>query len=88
MKLKIPAKTIEVCDVCQRENSSWLTDCTVCVKKYCLLCRAIIAGCVHEVDICKRCGDLDEVREVVDKFVKPLLKVLDERSKALKRIKL
>jgi UDP-2,3-diacylglucosamine pyrophosphatase LpxH len=84
MKIKIPAKTVEACDVCKRE-SSWLTKCKVCARDYCHTCEAIICGCVHQPDICKECADKEKVRAVVEKFVKPISALLKKRDTAMRR---
>lgn len=86
MKIKIPSKTVDACDICGRE-SSFLTKCVVCGKDYCNTCEAIICGCIHHPDLCKECRRCPEVEGVVDRFVKPLLAILHRRNKALRSLR-
>jgi hypothetical protein len=85
MKKKVPAKTVDVCDVCHRE-SGFIETCIVCGGEYCISCRAIMCGCVHEVDACLDCGKLPIVQDVVERYVPRLMKVLNLREEALKRL--
>lgn len=88
MKKRIPGKIIEVCDICERETAGCvLVRCIVCRKQYCITCEAIMVGCVHKPELCRECGRLDKVKAVIDRFVKPLLAVLDRRDKALARLR-
>jgi hypothetical protein len=82
MKAMIPAKEVELCDVCEREETYFNT-CLFCGARYCITCEAIIAGCIHKVRVCRKCGDLDEVKVIVDHFVPGLLRILDARDNAL-----
>lgn len=87
MKIKVPSKTVEVCDVCSREVSGCLlTRCLVCTREFCYICRGIICGCIHEVDVCKNCDDDERVRGVVSKFAKPLSQILKKRDAALSKL--
>lgn len=83
MKKEIPSRIIEVCDICNREEKI-LYKCIVCGKDYCMLCEAIIAGCIHKVTICKNCSKDEYVKEVISKYAKMLSFVLDDRDKELK----
>jgi len=88
MKIKIPAKTVDACDICERPSSIGLLDtCVVCRRKYCHTCEAIMAGCIHQPDVCKTCGALPKARETVERFAYPLLDVLKQRDKALSKLK-
>lgn len=88
MKIKIPARTVEACDICSNEKpSSLLTKCLVCGKVYCHMCEAIICGCIHQPDVCKTCGAFDSVRAIVNRFVNPLQALLLKRDAALRRVR-
>ena len=64
MKITRPATEIELCDVCRREDGV-LATCPACGSRYCWTCRAIIAGCIHTVDVCEKCGHREDVLNVV-----------------------
>lgn len=88
MKLKIPATTVEACDICgQAKGGGLLTRCVVCRKEYCYTCEAIMCGCIHQPEICKPCGENAKVRAVVDRFTKPLMDILRKRDAAMRRHK-
>lgn len=82
MKIKVPAKVVEVCDICTRQ-APFFTVCVVCQKRYCSTCEAIIGGCVHQPEVCKKCAEDELVTAAVKRFVKPLVDILDRRDKAL-----
>lgn len=92
MKIKIPAKVVEACDICKRDCSFIpLEKCMVCDADYCHTCEAIICGCIHQPNVCKVCANSDSkrgqrVRAVIEKFTTPLLAVLKKRDTALRRI--
>lgn len=83
MKVKVPAKTIEVCDVCHRE-ARYFDACLFCGKKYCITCRGIIYGCIHEIDVCRDCDKNEVVLMVAKKFVPRIRKVLLARDDAIR----
>ena len=84
MKIKVPSKTVEACDICERPvGGGLLTKCVVCGKEYCSTCEAIMCGCIHQPDVCKKCADHDAVKATVDKFAGPLMAVLKQRNAAL-----
>ncbi len=88
MKITIPQKQVEACDICERPvGGSMLTTCVVCGKEYCHLCEAIVAGCVHQPDVCKRCAESDSVRATVHRFSPKISRVLKARDRALRRAK-
>lgn len=87
MKIKIPSKTVEACDLCRRETVC-LNKCVVCGRDYCHTCEAIIMGCVHRVNACKECADDcvstgEKIRALVRDFATPLDALLKKRDKAL-----
>lgn len=86
MKIKLAAKTVEACDICERQYAgSLLTKCIICKKEYCHCCEAIMCGCIHQPQICKKCGDNEKVRATVDRFADPIVAVLRKRDTALRR---
>ena len=84
MKIKVPTKEIEVCDICQRETGT-LTKCVRCGVDYCHICEAILWGCIHRPDLCRKCADIDSVVAVIKKYTQPLRTVLRARDAALRR---
>ena len=86
MKIKIPAKTVEACDICgDPKGGGLLTKCVICGKEYCYTCEAIMCGCIHQPQICKKCGDNEKVKATVDRFAKPIMAVLRKRDTAMRR---
>ena len=90
MKIKIPSKTVDACDVCKRETIC-LTQCMICGRDYCHTCEAVIMACVHQPEVCKNCADSatvtgEKVRSIVFDFAKPLVYLLKKRHAALGRI--
>lgn len=86
MKIKVPAKTVEACDICERQSvGCLLTKCVVCSKNFCHTCEAIMAGCIHQPHLCRRCGKIESVRNIVNKFAPKLLSVLDRRDEELRK---
>lgn len=84
MKIKRPEVEIEVCDNCHRD--SYLQDCKVCNKKYCLMCEAVVTGCIHKMQICRPCGDRPEVLGISELFAPRIKAILLERNEALTKI--
>lgn len=87
MKIKIPSKEVEACDVCRRPDT-YLQTCTSCGGRFCLTCDAVIAGCVHGPTICRRCSENPRVLEVVMKYVPALVEVLKKREKELAKLRI
>lgn len=81
MKVKVPEKEIEVCDCCGR--TGYLKECLVCGGSYCLMCEGLICGCVVSVDICKKCKDRQDVRAIIDKNARPLMRIKNKRDNEL-----
>lgn len=75
---------MEVCDTCGRDG--YLSTCVACKGRYCLTCEAIIIGCVHTLDVCKKCGDTPAVRAISEKYVPKLVALLKARDKDLTRL--
>lgn len=78
---KVPEKEVEVCDLCGRDG--YLMTCKSCKGRYCLICEAIIAGCVHKLDVCRACGNKPEVLAISKKYVPQLVAVLKSRDAEL-----
>ena len=86
MKIKVPSKTVEVCDRCRGERSAGLlTKCVACGREYCGTCEAIICGCIHQPDICQDCGETEEVRAVVMRYAPRLRAMLKQRDAAMRK---
>lgn len=86
MKIKVPAKTVEACDICQRQvGGGLLSKCVVCGKEYCHICEAIMCGCIHQPKICEHCGANEKVKSVVQRFAKPILTLILKRDTAMRR---
>ena len=83
MRKRVPAKTVTVCDVCHREDG-YLTECIVCGKEYCLLCKCCIPGCMMAPDVCKECDDREDVQKVCAKHAPKFGKVLKRRDDELR----
>ena len=87
MKVKVPSKTVEVCDRCKRaRDGGLLTVCVMCGREYCYACEAIMCGCVHQPDLCRDCGETDAAKAVVEKYAKRLARIVRQRVDALKAI--
>jgi hypothetical protein len=87
MKKRIPAQVIELCDVCGTKPGCSMDKCVVCGRDYCLICRAIVSGCIHSVDICKDCGKDQVVEDTILQFSPKLVTVVRERDAALRRLR-
>ena len=85
MKIKIPSKTVEVCDLCQRETGV-LTKCVICGKQYCYMCHPYLPGCMIEPHVCKKCDDRKDVQKVVQRYSHDFVKIFKLREKALDRL--
>lgn len=78
MKITVPEKEVEVCDICQREGC--LQTCIHCDGRYCLTCNGIMPGCIHKVDVCRKCGKNGIVQAIVEKHVPAITAVLNTRD--------
>jgi hypothetical protein len=84
MKIKVPSKTVEVCDICKREGV--LETCLICDKQYCLLCDCYLPGCMIRPDVCNKCDDREDVKAVVEKYSKDFVRIDKLRDVALLRL--
>lgn len=85
MKIKVPSKTVEACDICQRETGV-LTTCTICGKQYCFICEPYLPGCMMKPHVCKKCDDRKDVQDVVKRYSKDFVRIFKLREKALARL--
>lgn len=85
MKIKIPAKTVEACDIC-KDTTSILTTCLVCGKEYCLRCQSYLPGCMIRPDVCKGCDDREDVKKIVARYSIDFVRICKLRTKALTRL--
>lgn len=86
MKTRVPSRLVECCDICLREAHGLLDKCEVCGKEYCPTCRAIMPGCIRQPDVCKTCGNLEDVERTVDALTPEIATILKKRTQALNRI--
>lgn len=84
MKITIPAKVKEVCDICHGDG--FLQTCLTCKGRYCLTCDAIMAGCVHEVDVCRKCSDRQDVQILVKRWAPRISAVIKKRDNQLRHL--
>lgn len=84
MKITRPAKEVEVCDFCQ--SDSYLQECHVCHKKYCLVHDGLVAGSFGFTTICRDCARRVDVHVVCEKYAKRLAPIYKARNEALKRL--
>ena len=85
MKIKIPAKTVEACDLCKNETSA-LETCTVCGKQFCYMCHPYLPGCMIQPHVCKECDDREDVKKLVERYSHDFVKIFKLREKALARL--
>lgn len=83
MRIKVPSKTVDCCDVCKRE-STVMDKCVCCGKDYCYTCRAIVFRCIHQPEICKQCGDIPAVLLAIQEMTESLCKLLKARDSRMK----
>ena len=86
MKKIKPKEEVTICDICHRE-AIIISKCPVCGCDYCLICDAIIGGCIHKIDICRKCGKREDVQEISKKYAPKIARVILARSKELKNLK-
>ena len=85
MKITVPAKEIEFCDICQCERKL-LKTCLICGKQYCFFCEALIPGCMISANIGKCCGKRNDVWKIINEYADQIIPILDNRDSALKRL--
>lgn len=83
MKVTIPAQEVEKCDVC-KNTVKYTTKCAFCGCDFCLSCRAIIAGCAHQVPVCGNCEDNETVLEIVNRHAVVIQTAINARNEELK----
>jgi len=85
MGVRKVVKQMTVCDLCGRECAC-PSQCDVCERDYCSVCEAIIAGCVHQPDVCRDCGNRKDVNQIVDKAAESLSLIVKERYLGLRAL--
>ncbi len=87
MKITVPSKEAEACDICEHTMSSrgLLTKCVVCSRDYCHICEAIMCGCMVQPQVCRKCAEIEGVKLVVQDFAVPITALLKQRDKAMRK---
>jgi hypothetical protein len=85
MKIKVPSKTVEACDICKRA-AGILETCLICGKEYCWSCEPYLPGCMMKPHVCKNCDDRKDVLAVVARYSVDFVKIYKLRDKALARL--
>ena len=83
MKIKVPSKTVTVCDICKRETDGLFEKCLVCEKEYCLFCGPYLPNCMIRPQVCKNCDDRQDVKDIVARYSPDFVKTYKLRDKAL-----
>jgi len=84
MKKTIPQKEVEVCDYCGRDG--YLVTCIFCNGRFCLSHgKAIIAGCVHQVPVCQKCGENETVLEIVYRHAPLIDNAIQKRDAEIRK---
>lgn len=84
MKIRIPAKTVEVCYICHHEG--FLENCTVCKRKYCIVHESTVAGSYGFTHVCRNCGQRQDVQDVCQRYAERLTPIFNQRQTALKKL--
>lgn len=88
MKRTIPAKTVEVCDICHREIVGEIAStCVVCGREHCYTCRGILCGCMVEAPVCHECSGREDVRQIVGRCADKIVPLVKKRNAVLRRLK-
>lgn len=58
---------IEICDICQRENTHIILTCIVCGRGLCVLCEGIGYN-PYNYRICKECIKRDDVQQIMEEL--------------------
>lgn len=81
MKLTVPAKVVDCCDLCRRHGSSiFLKKCLVCQRECCVACAGSVLSSVVGPDVCQACANLPYVEEICDRYAMRLLELLKQRD--------
>ena len=84
MKVKQPAREVDVCDRCHREG--FLQECHVCGAQFCLTCRGIMAGCWVSPDVCRDCSKRPDVQDVVERHTAQIAPIIKARTGELQAL--
>ena len=76
----IPAKVIEVCDLCEKPQARPLQCCRVCGRKYCGRCHGF------PIFFCKDCYDRADVKVIVAKYERKSKKLFSEYNLELRQL--
>jgi hypothetical protein len=81
MKRTLPAKEVEVCDICHHDG--FLMQCNICNGMFCRSCEGHISGCWVGPMVCRTCAHREDVQEVVRKHADEITPIIERRTKAL-----
>lgn len=84
MKTEIPARQVEVCDLCGREG--FLKTCDVCGRQYCLVDDGVVTGSWGFTDLCRICAARPDVTKICERFAKKLAPLFLARRDALRKL--
>ncbi len=84
MKMKTPAKEVEVCDFCRQEG--YLTECHVCGRQFCLVDDGTVAGSFGFTKLCRECSGRDDVRSICTRHAEKLAPIYAARDNELKKL--
>lgn len=85
MRVKQPAKTLEVCDRCL-VNSHGLRECHACGKLFCPTCEGVVQGSWGFTQLCRVCSGRPDVLAVCDEAAKRLTPIFLDRDATLKKL--
>ena len=85
MEVTKPARTVEVCDFCQREG--YLQPCDVCGRMFCLTHKGTVAGSWGFTTLCTECAGREDVGIVCAEYAKRLTPIFEERRIALRALR-
>lgn len=85
MKITEPAREVDVCDLCR--SHSYLQDCDVCGKQFCLSCEGTVPQSWGFTQICRGCAERDDVKAICERYAEQLTPIYARRRSALKRLR-
>lgn len=80
MKVQIN-KEVELCDLCRGDG--FLQTCIRCQKRFCLVCDALISGCIIKPRCCKECGNSEKVKAICDEFAPSIHEIRIKRDQKI-----
>ncbi|MHC4592711.1 MAG: hypothetical protein ACYS8L_08470 [Planctomycetota bacterium] len=84
MKIKQPAKEVEVCDFCHRED--YLQRCSVCRRQFCLADEGTVPGSYGFTTLCRTCAAREDVQRVCKQHASEMTPIFERREAALRRL--